>query len=285
MITEASRICSMSAFEALRTIRRYRSAFPLINPDQLLSLIARVEIGALDYEAATALDLITKEIDTGNATLFFRACLEGVIAQNEVWIRTASLGRQKFVQKLDRDQSSCFRCAGLLDEPPSTETVTWWDALQSHGRQLTDEQRLIQGREAEQRSLKYEQTRLGEMGISLRPVWMAIEDNTAGYDILSYDHGRSAPVSRLIEVKSSKSGDSFYLTKNEWRTALKFKDSYVFHIWDLRHDLLYELRAPAIAPFIPVDTDQGEWTDARIAFSAFKRDIRPAPSRPSQTAR
>lgn len=283
MNTEASRICSMSAFEALRIIRGYRSSFPLLNPDQLLSLIARVEIGALDYEAATALDLITKEIDTGNATLFFRACLEGVIAQNEVWIRTASLGRQKFVQKLDRDQSSCFRCAGLLDEPPSTETVRWWDALQSHGRQLTDEQRLLQGREAEQRSLKYEQSRLGEMGISLRPVWMAIEDNTAGYDILSYDHGTSAPVARLIEVKSSKSGDSFYLTKNEWRTALKFKDRYVFHIWDLRHDLLYELRAPAIAPFIPVDTDQGEWTDARIAFSAFKRDIHPTQSRPSQT--
>jgi len=274
----------MSAFEALRTVRRYRPSFPSLNLDQLLSLIARVEIGALDYEAASALDLITKEVDISDAPRFFRACLEGVITQNEVWIQTASLGRQKFVQKLDRDQSSCFRCAGLLDEPPSPETVAWWDALQSHGRQLTDEQLLLQGREAEQRSLKYEQTRLREMGIKLRPVWMAIEDNTAGYDILSYDHGMSAPISRLIEVKSSKSGESFYLTKNEWKTALKFKSSYVFHIWDLRHDSLYELKATAIAPFIPVDTEQGEWTDARIAFSAFKKDIPPIRSLPFQTA-
>lgn len=274
----------MSAFEALRTIRRYRPSFPSLNLDQLLSLIARVEIGALDYDAASALDLITKDTDTANATQFFRACLEGVITENEVWIRTASLGRQKFVQKLDRDQASCFRCAGLLDEPPSPETVAWWDALQSQGRQLTDQQLLLQGREAEQRSLRYEQTRLRELGISLRPLWMAVEDNTAGYDILSYDRGVSAPVSRLVEVKSSKNGDSFYLTKNEWKTALKFKDSYVFHIWDLRNDFLYELKATAIAPFIPLDTDQGEWTDARIAFSAFKRDIPPIQFLPFQTA-
>lgn len=274
----------MSAFEALRTIRRHRPSFPSLNSDQLLSLIARVEIGALDYDAASALDLITKEIDVSSPTQFFRACLEAVIAQNEVWSRTASLGRKKFVQKLDRDQSSCFRCAGLLDEPPSPETVSWWDALQSHGRKLIDEQLLLQGREAEQRSLKYEQIRLRGIGINLRPVWMAVEDNTAGYDILSYDHGMSAPVSRLIEVKSSKGGDSFYLTKNEWKTAVKFKDSYVFHIWDLGRDFLYELKASAIAPFIPVDTEQGEWTDARIAFAAFKRDIPPIQSQPSQTA-
>ncbi|WP_409998548.1 DUF3883 domain-containing protein [Bradyrhizobium sp. SZCCHNR1002] len=283
MIVDASRVCSMSAFEALRTIRRYRLSFPALNCDQLLSLISRVEIGALDYEAASSLDLTTREVDAANAPQFFRACLEGVIALNEVWLRTASLGRQKFVQKLDRDQASCFRCAGLLDEPPSPETVAWWDALQSHGRQLTDERLLLQGREAEQRSLRYEQTRLAEMAIALQPVWMAVEDNTAGYDILSYDRGVSAPVSRLIEVKSSKSGDGFHLTKNEWKTALKFKDSYVFHIWDLRHDVLYELKATAIAPFIPLDTDQGEWTDARIALSAIKRDIPPIRSQPFQT--
>jgi len=42
--------------------------------------------------------------------------------------------------------------------------------------------------------------------IARAPRWTAIEDNAAGYDILSYVAGTVEPTSRLIEVKGSRPG-------------------------------------------------------------------------------
>ncbi|BDV36590.1 protein NO VEIN domain-containing protein [Methylocystis iwaonis] len=53
------------------------------------------------------------------------------------------------------------------------------------------------------------------LGINMPPVWMAVEDNTAGYDIQSFDMGAEGPVVRLIEVKSTIASPlSFFLSRN-----------------------------------------------------------------------
>jgi hypothetical protein len=86
-----------------------------------------------------------------------------------------------------------------------------------------------------------------------------------GYDILSYDPGLPNPISRLIEVKSTiYSPLRFFITRNEWETAVKFGDRYFFHIWDLRGPTLYERTMRDIHPKIPTDNATGRWNNAQI---------------------
>lgn len=103
--------------------------------------------------------------------------------------------------------------------------------------------------------------------IQKNPQWVAIEDNTAGYDVLSYDPGIVQPLNRLIEVKSTIASPlRFQLTRHEWEHACKFGPSYHFHIWDLQAPpyRLYERSAAEIAPHIPKDNEKGRWKLAEI---------------------
>ncbi len=56
-------------------------------------------------------------IEVDDAVTFYRSCVETAVLSNPIWTKMIKLRRQKFVQKLDRDAASCFRCARLLDEP------------------------------------------------------------------------------------------------------------------------------------------------------------------------
>src|SRR5258708_614499 len=203
MKLSVQRIFSMSAFEALRHLHIYRVAHPNLADDDLIKLVSNLEVGALDYDAARMLDeFVPDSVDHRDPTHFFRACIEAAMSQNDIWVRSITLGRKKFIQKLDRDEVSCFRCARLLDDPPSIETVSWWDRLQSTGRQISESATMERARDAERLSLTFESRRWPKLGINKMPVWMSIEDNTVGYDILSFDLGEVEPIARLIEVKS-----------------------------------------------------------------------------------
>ncbi|SHH07030.1 DUF3883 domain-containing protein [Bradyrhizobium erythrophlei] len=263
------RMFSMSAFEALKHLRSYRKAHPQLTDTDLIALTTRMEIGALDYDAAAMLDLLIPEAsEIDHPVRFLRACIEAALVQNPIWSRLVTLGRQKFIQKISRDEVSCFRCAQLLDEPPSEETVAWWDRIQSNGRTISAASAMDQARRAERLSLAFETERLKILGISRAPTWMAIEDNTVGYDILSFDAGEAEPISRLIEVKSFRGSGRFYVTRNEWRTALKFGPRYVFHIWDMDRNKLHERTVSELMPQIPTDGDGGEWNNAILILLA-----------------
>src|SRR5262249_37569117 len=149
--------------------------------------------------------------------------------------RMMTLGRQKFVLKLSRDEQQCFREAGLLARPPSQPVRLWWDRISGQARLAADQIKLEQGRAAEILSISRETERLRRIGIQREPIWISVEDNTAGYDVLSYDSGVVEPTNRLIEVKSTTASPlRFNLTRNEWNKALEFGTSYHFHIWDMQ---------------------------------------------------
>jgi len=64
--------------------------------------------------------------------------------------------------------------------------------------------------------------RLRLIGIHKEPKWPGFDDNYAGYDVLSYDHGEFGLQNRMIEVKSTNvSPLQFYLTRHEWNQAAK----------------------------------------------------------------
>ncbi len=255
---------SMSVIEALRIVRSYMRNDPSLSIEQASRIARALDASNVDYAAAAALDLMMPSDMFEDAISFYRSCVETIVVRNPIWMKTVSLGRQKFVQKLDRDAVSCFRSARLLDEPPTDETIDWWDRLQSIGRRVADQSRLDQGREAEKLSLMHEEARLRSLGINRSPKWMAVEDNTVGYDILSYDPGLVEPVTRLIEVKSFKGRGRFFLTRNEWETAKKYGGAYSFHVWDITNKRLSQKSVAEVNGSVPTDNPGGRWDVAVI---------------------
>lgn len=266
---EFSRVFAMSAFEGLRALRLRKLTYPALSLADLADLVRKIDPdgGSHDYDAAFQLDtIVVASAHATDALGFYQHCIEAAVpAYRPLWGRIITLGRRKFVQKLTRDEMQCFRSAGLLEDPPTGEIIAWWDRVAGVARLQADQARLARAREAESMSLQFESRRLAALGINMAPVWMSIEDNTAGYDIQSFDLGHDGPVTRLIEVKSTIASPlRFWLTRHEWDTARKFGAAYFFHIWDLQGPQLHERTVADILPHIPTDNERGRWENAEI---------------------
>ncbi len=261
----------MGAFEALRVLRIQQRLSPGLTIQQVAGLVARVDADSagLDFEAAFELHGLTEHCDATQEGLgFYQKCIETIVlTQQPTWAKMMTYGRQKFAQKLSRDEQQCFRSAGLLDENPDWAVIGWWDRVTGQVRLFNDQERLIRARKAEHLSYQHEERRLKKLGITLTPRWTAIEDNQAGYDIHSYDPGAVLPTARLIEVKSTISSPlRFQLTRHEWDQALKVGAAYHFHVWDMAVEpaRLFERTAAQIAPHVPSDNEKGRWKNAEI---------------------
>lgn len=265
------RLFSMSAFEGLRSIRRHQASHPGLASPELAYLVARVESdgATYDFEAAFRLaEIVAAAAPSQDAVIFYQHCIESAVLRYQpIWARIVALGRKKLIQKLSRDEAQCFREAGLLIDPPTLEIIAWWDRVAAAARAAADQIKLERARIAERLSLEYEVKRLISLGIERKPIWMSVEDNTAGYDIMSYDPNPVDVTNRLIEVKSTiASPVRFRLTRNEWEKACTYGRSYHFHIWDLRAQppRLHQRTVEDIIIHIPTDNNRGRWENAEI---------------------
>ncbi|TBR36465.1 MULTISPECIES: DUF3883 domain-containing protein [Dyella] len=264
----------MPAFEGLRVLRIHVQRWPDSSIPEIVNTICRTNPSAAsyDFEAAVELHEFVPSDAPSSGMDFYRTCLAAILLRElPEWAKLITLGRGRFIKRLSsdeyRDIRSIFRQAHLLDDPPSSNDVDWWDGVQTHVRRKGDDERMRRARLAEQLSIAHEASRLCGLGIDKAPQWMAIEDNTAGYDVLSFNPGEFGPLNRLIEVKSTVASPlRFYLTRNEWDNAVKFGDAYIFHVWDLQQDpaVLYEMKVAEVAPHVPQDKERGQWKTAQI---------------------
>ena len=254
-------------------MRLYADRHPNRSIDTLVDLIRVVEADAQSYDFAGALSLhkITPPSAPYHDVSFYRVCLASVLlAELPEWAKLVTLGRvviKRLKSPEYRDVRSLFRQARLLDDPPGLDDIVWWDELQSHVRSQQDNEKMARARRAELLSLTLETERCAALGISTKPIWMAIDDNTAGYDILSYRNGEFGPLNRLIEVKSTIASPlRFFVTRNEWEQALIFGASFVFHIWNLQVEppTLFERTVCEVAPHVPKDNAKGQWKTVQI---------------------
>lgn len=193
-----------------------------------------------------------------------------VIEHQPLWAKTMRAGRQRFLHGLNGDDLTVFQAAGLAESPPELDVVGWWDEIAGHARLAVDVAKMAQARQAEALTIEHERERLKRLGIDREPEWPGLDDNFAGYDVLSFDHGTHGHVNRLIEVKSTvASTPRFILSRGEWKQAEKSGEAYHFHAWDMSQDppFLYELTVGQVAPHIPSDNDKGEWVNAVIPIA------------------
>ncbi|MEX2692386.1 DUF3883 domain-containing protein [Rhizobium mongolense] len=265
---------TISAFEGLRLIRQLQAERPQASVDDCVELlrVRSAQASGLDLLAASTLAEIVPGFAPHDSVLFYRECVSAVMLQEmPAWAKLMTLGRGRFIKRLGaaeyRDIRSVFRESRLLDTPPSVEDVKWWDALTSRVRLNTSEVQVARSREAERLTLEKERLQLQNWGIDRVPSWIAIDDNTVGYDILSYRPAGNSVATHLIEVKSTVASPMrFILTRNEWDVADQVGDAYSFHIWDMTKaaPILHTRTVEQVRPHVPNDNANGKWKDVEI---------------------
>lgn len=264
------RIFNLSCFEGFRLIRLYALKHPNIEIDVLLELIKEVEAdgASLDFEAAVHLHGLIENECPLEGVSFYQTCIKAVLIKYQpMWSKTMKQGRKRFAKSLNQDEKDLFGAAGLLDDTPSEDVVMWWDQVSSRARLSNEQSKLEQGRTAEILTLNYERERLKSIGIDEKPSWPGLDDNFAGYDVLSFDHSTEGITHQMIEVKSSTlSPQRFYITRHEWKQAERVGDKYIFHIWNMSSNppRLNIRTVKDVKDHIPSDNGKGVWSTAEI---------------------
>jgi len=183
------------------------------------------------------------------------------------WVGLLHQGRNALIRYSNLDTIQCFQDAGLLDEA-SPEVASWWDGIVHPSRQLYEARLLEIGRKGEWLFNEYEERRIGR-----RPEWTALENNAAGYDLLS----KVSQTNRehlIIEVKTSEepwSQATFFLSRNEW-FVLSSHQHAVVHLWSLAYTppLFFELSINTLKEHMPADQGEGKWKQVNIPFRIGK---------------
>jgi hypothetical protein len=273
-VTSSSKVAPefrMSAFVAVIGLRRYLRDHPHTPVEEAVLSLRRsdADFAASDFDGGLRLHaLLPPTIDFDEPEVCIRSSLSILIElQRPWWLRFFPSGRQRLATALTQDEVQTFRSARLFDEAPSPEVVIWWDKIASQVR-TGDNDRLVNlGRRGELLSLEYERQRLSTEGIENEPRWIALDDNSAGYDIKSYRKTAFGVSNMLIEVKSSmKTPPRIILTRGEWQAAEQFGAAYVFHVWSLLDERLLIKTVEEIRDHIPEDRGNGRWSDVEIQF-------------------
>ena len=259
---------SMAAFQAFLQLHSFCTEHPCLTEVDAIGRLTtlRASANGLDFRGGLALhqhlDSARNWKQTENRLRLF--VFEWVRIAKPSWLRLVPYGREKVKSALGEDEAQCLREGGLFDDEPDDEAIEWWDRMAAITRGSSDAEKMKRARLAERLSLEHERARLVHLAIEREPRWVALEDNTLGYDILSYDlNSQGRVVNRLVEVKS-RLGGSIFLTRNEWDNASGAPQQTVIHIWDLPEERLHEYRARDLEPSIPHDQGTGAWQDVRI---------------------
>lgn len=263
---DENRILAMSAFEAAYIIRTFRTKHPALDASDLIAAVraVRADFYPHDYDAGAYIEgRISPQITTP-LEFFFTAAIDFIIVEySPIWARLAPAGRNHVIQAIGVNGVQCLRSAGLLGS--DVRATNWWDALAMLNRGERNARLLEQGREGERLSLAYERSRLQREGISRLPEWVAIDDNTVGYDILSYAWNEGSQVNRLIEVKTTQEHLSrMFLSRNEWEVAEQYGEVFEFHLWNLSNKALTIYTVADIRGHIPIDNGAGKWESVEI---------------------
>jgi hypothetical protein len=180
------------------------------------------------------------------------------------WAGLLVRGRHAVSTFADPDATQCFSDAELLNTVDKV-AVDWWDSLASRLRGFEEAARVATGRIGERLSIQAEENRTGRT-----PKWIALEDNNAGYDLVS-SVGIQDEQPLVIEVKASTLAISharYFLSRHEW-DVLSTHPNAELHLWHSVSSKPALIRIPIarVTKSIPIDQASGEWQRVRIPFA------------------
>ena len=184
------------------------------------------------------------------------------------WLMCAYMGREKSINAIDDSgDKACLQNLLLLNRLDK-DGEQWWQELSSFSRKVSNLKKEETGREGEKLVYEYEKTRLGT-GADIKKMY--IEDNSAGYDLLSYVD--SSLGQRLhIEVKSTKSLSArAYITANELNKAKKYSEFYNFYFVNLNNYSLAKFSYVEMKPHLATEQGDGKTEIFSVPFSAFEK--------------
>jgi hypothetical protein len=265
------RIFKVSVLHGGLALRQHLLAYPECAPEEAVRQLENGPIAYGRYDYTTALATAMQHgWDVFSLDDNLESSLRGAIASlakraKPFWARMATLGRERVLRLLDVDQEQCLQYAGLLDTPLNESSIKWWDDLAKFFRGQQEERRFEIGRQAEKLTIAYENARLLSLGIAEMPRWVALEDNTLGFDVVSFRKQGDQPYEIYIEVKGSAATPArFILTRNEWDKAESIGDRYFLYVWNIRDESLRIVLQEELSLHIPNDKGNGHWVTAEF---------------------
>jgi len=259
----------LSVLQGGIVLRRHLLKYPGLQPEDAIRQLESGPAFLARYDYVTVLEIVkTHGWEAFPETNDFRIALREslfILAKKlqPFWARMSIFGREKVLKIMGADQEQCLDDAGLLDYPVEAAVLSWWDNLSNFFRGIQDEQQNEIGREAERLTLLYEAKQLQQLGIDKKPIWVAPEDNTIGYDVLSYRSDGKSVFPIYIEVKgTSFRPPHFFMSRQEWEKASGLNTNYFLYIWDVKiPKLLAILGLSAMRLNVPLDQGDGRWTE------------------------
>jgi hypothetical protein len=261
------RLRATSIYAGNRIVRRCAEAGQ--GPDEAVRHLHQGEafVATLDYETARewatqfGWDIFSRDPAD---TVAFRTVIRSLArASNPPWSELLPLGRAKVLGALDEDTLQCFRIAEL--DGMQSAALEWWNDMTAWARSRLSDKLAEYGRAAELKTLERERTYLA--GTGQDPIWVALDDSTAGYDILSWRSVAAAEEpwrAQLIEVKSSVAGEAIHLSRGEWRLAEDRASQWELQVWIGQRPEPHVLRVDQLRPHIPVNVGNGRWESVLI---------------------
>jgi hypothetical protein len=204
-------------------------------------------------------------IKAGEPKLRLRRQLQALVLLGAgSWAGLLVRGRSEFARYSTPNVVQCFRDADLLDSV-DTDVVEWWDNIAGPIRGRRESYLLEIGRKGERLSVEYEYSRVGQL-----PNWVALDNNSAGYDLLSVVEPLSN-TKLVIEVKTSElpwARAEFFLSRNEW-DILSAHSHATIHLWSIAstQPKFQALPISVLEQHIPTDRGAGKWNNVRIPFT------------------
>lgn len=228
------------------------------------------DVAKLDYEGALELIAIcgTDSLRSRSGSPLLDAASAVIAHERPMWRLAIPKGREWCRNAMDEDSAQFLERAGAWDASPGEEVVRWWDALAAGVRGEADTDRMETGREGERLTLRFEQSRLKAMGLTnLSPTWVSLEDNSLGYDILSWDRDSNAEVHALrIEAKAFRHRPGkFFLSRHEWEVAQSFASEFRFDIWCVDALERTQLSVDDVGAIVPIDKPGAKWQQLLVA--------------------
>ncbi len=211
-ISKDRRILDIKDLNYLESIK---NSFDMKNGHKLIKLIGSEKIKQL-----------SEKNKINNYQLTLREILMKYLKNEKPgFLLRITAGREYFLSFIDENFEQLLNEAGLYEDINLTtegkQIGKWWDDISEFVRNLEEDKKIDQGREGEKKTIEYETNKLKKMNINKSPKWKSYDDNSAGYDVLSWDNEENEI---FIEVKATNNSNGiFFLSKGEWRFSISAK--------------------------------------------------------------